>query len=143
MRPDIFSMAAARKCSLRIDRGGFSVNSGPMRQIRFDFVGIRQDASPAPLAAVRARVVLRRTAEGAYDLGTHESDDEGRIFLSAPPRDRSGGREYIDIQVERTPFQGACIGKIEDEKVWSPLPGVLLVEALPVVRIHVTQLSHA
>lgn len=113
-----------------------------MRQIRFDFIGIRQDSRPAPLASVRARVVLHRAAEGTYDLGTHVSDDEGRIFLSAPPCDRSGSREYIDIQVERTPLLGTCIGKIEDERVWSPLPGVLLVEALPVIRIHITQLSH-
>ncbi len=112
-----------------------------MRQIRFDFIGIRQDSSPGPLAAVRARVVLRRAAEGAYDLGTHVSDDEGRIFLPAPVSDGSGKRERIDIHVEQTPYSGSCIGKIEDEKVWSPLPGWLTVEALPVIRVHMTQLS--
>lgn len=114
-----------------------------MQQIRFDFIGIRQDSSPVPLASVRARVVLRQASEGAYDLGTHVSDDEGKIFLPAPARDRSGRREHIDIYVEQTPFHGPCIGKIEDEKVWSPLPGVLMVEALPVIRVHMTQLSHA
>jgi len=113
-----------------------------MREIRFDFIGIRQDSSPAPLAAIRARVILRQAADSAYDLGTQISNAEGRIFLPAPPRDGSGRRERIDIYVEQTPFSGSCIGKIEDEKVWSPLPGLLMVEALPVIRIHMTQLSH-
>ncbi len=112
-----------------------------MRQFRLDFLGIRQDSSPAPLASIRARVILHQPGEGSYDLGTQVSDDAGQIFLPAPSRDGSGQREHIDIYVEQTPYSGHCIGKIVDEKVWSPLPGLLTVEALPVIRIHMTQLS--
>lgn len=143
MRPDIFNMAAARASAAGALIAADSKRLHPMRQIRFDFLGIRQDSSPVPLASIRARVVLRQAADCAYDLGTHVSDGDGQIFLPAPPPDGSGRREQIDIHVEQTPFSGSCIGKIEDEKVWCPLPGVLMVEALPVIRVHMTQLSHA
>ena len=115
-----------------------------MRHIRVDFVAIRQDSSfPVPLSSIHVRVRLHQAPGEAYDLGTHVSDAEGRILVAAPERSDSGRRELVDIIVERTPYSSNCIAKIDDEKVWNPMPGSITVEALPVIRVHLTQLSQS